>query len=363
MTQGMNYAPTPRTQRVVCAPGEFCFAVAFMDHGHIFGMAANLVQAGATLSKIHEPDQKKARYLQKQFPAAVIVDCFDEILQDSDISLVAAAAVPDRRGPIGIQVMQHGKDYFTDKTPFTTLSQLEQARQTCAKTGQKYAVCYSERLQNEASEYAAELVRSGVIGRVIQVIGLGPHRLSKASRPNWFFEKKHYGGIICDIGSHQAEQYLTYTGETDAQVVMSRVENFANKDKPELEDFGEFSLAGAAGASGYFRMDWFTPDGLRTWGDGRTTILGTKGFIECRKYIDLAVEPARANNVYVVTEDGEEHHDVTGRVGFPFFPDFVEDCLARTENAMTQTHCFKAAELCLQAQLLAENNASDPGRL
>jgi len=361
MTQGLNYAPTPRAQRVVCEPGEFCIAVAFMDHGHIFGMAANLVQAGATLTKIHEPDQKKALQLQKRFPAATIVESFDDILQDPDIRLVAAAAVPDQRAAIGFQVMQHGKDYFTDKTPFTSLVQLEEARRLCERTGQKYAVCYSERLQNEAAEFAAELVRDGVIGKVIQVIGLGPHRLSRDSRPAWFFDKQRYGGIICDIGSHQAEQYLTYTGEGGAQVAMARVANFANADAPELEDFGEFSLVGETGASGYFRMDWFTPDGLRTWGDGRTTILGTKGFIECRKYIDLAVNPARENNVYLVTDSEEEHHNVTGKIGFPFFPAFIEDCLQRTETAMTQAHCFKAAELCLQAQVLADKNTATSG--
>jgi predicted dehydrogenase len=356
MTQGMNYAPTPRTQRVVCAPGEFCFAVAFMDHGHIFGMAQNLAQAGASCTKIFEPDNKKVAHMQRLFPDACVVSSFEEILQDPDIRLVAAAAIPDQRSAIGNQVLRHGKDYFTDKTPFTSLEQLQETRQVCQETGQKYAVCYSERLQNEAAEFAAELIREGVIGEVVQVIGLGPHRLSKPNRPQWFFNKSQYGGIICDIGSHQAEQYLTYSGETDARVEMARVANFANADTPELEDFGEFSLIGANGTSGYFRMDWFTPDGLRTWGDGRTTILGTRGFIECRKYIDLAVEPARENNVYVVTADGEEHHCVTGRIGYPFFPAFIEDCIERTDNAMTQAHCFKAAELCLQAQLRADTS-------
>jgi len=354
MTQGMHYAPVAREQRAVCEPGEFCFAVAYMDHGHIYGMAANLAQAGATCTKIFEPDPKKAASMAQRFPAARVVESFDEILQDSAIGLVAAAAVPSRRGPIGIEVMRHGKDYFTDKAPFVSLEQLAEARTVCAETGRKYAVCYSERLQNEAAEFAAELVRDGAIGQVIQVIGLGPHRLSKPSRPDWFFRKAQYGGIICDIGSHQAEQFLTYTGATDATVTMARVANFANADTPELEDFGEFALRGDNGASGYFRMDWFTPDGLRTWGDGRTTILGTQGFIECRKYIDLALEPARENNVYVVTERGEEFHNVTGRIGFPFFPAFVLDCLERTEQAMTQAHCFRAAELSLRAQALAE---------
>ncbi len=350
----MNYAPAPREQQLACEPGEFPFAVAYMDHGHIYGMAANLIQAGGNLVKIYEPDENKVGPLQARNPDAEVVADFQAILDDPAIRLVAAAAVPNLRGPIGVQVMESGKDYFTDKTPFTTLEQLAIAREVVARTGRKYAVCYSERLQNEAAEFAAELVRDGVIGEVVQVIGLGPHRLNKPSRPAWFFSKQQYGGIICDIGSHQAEQFLTYTGSTDADITMARVNNFANPDTPELEDFGEFSVIGSSGASGYSRMDWFTPEGLRTWGDGRTTILGTRGYIECRKYIDVAAVEAQENNVYVVTDTGEERHNVTGRIGFPFFPAFIKDCLERTEYAMTQVHCFKAAELCLRAQAMAD---------
>jgi predicted dehydrogenase len=354
MMDGMNYAPTPRTQRVACEPGEFRFAVAHMDHGHIFGMTDNLVQAGGQLQKIYEPDKAKANAMKVRYPEAQIVDDVGVILDDPLIQLVAAAAIPNLRGPFGVSVMESGKDYFTDKTPFTTLAQLDAARDAVNRTGQKYAVCYSERLQNEAAEFAVELIRDGVIGEVVQVIGLGPHRLNALSRPDWFFLKEQYGGIICDIGSHQVEQFLTYTGSSDATITMARTANFANPATPELEDFGECSLIGSSGASGYFRMDWFTPAGLRTWGDGRTTILGTKGYIECRKYIEIAAADPQGNTVYVVTESGEERHNVTGRIGFPFFPAFIEDCLNRTETAMTQEHCFKAAELCLLAQQRAD---------
>jgi predicted dehydrogenase len=354
MTEGMNYAPIARRQEPVCKPHDFNFAVVHMDHGHIFGMAKNLVQAGATCTHVFEPDSRKVKALRKQHPDVIVVDALEEILNHPDIDLVAAAAIPNLRGPLGVRVMEHGKDYFTDKTPFTSLMQLERAKQVAQETGRKYAVCYSERLQNEAAEFAFELVRDQVIGEVIQVIGLGPHRLSKSSRPDWFFKKQAYGGILCDIGSHQAEQFLTYTGSGDAEITMARVENYGNQDKPELEDFGEFSVIGDRGASGYFRMDWFTPAGLRNWGDGRTTILGTRGFIECRKYIDIGVSEFSENNVYIVTNDGEEKHNVTGKVGFPFFPAFVLDCLNRTELAMSQSHTFKAAEICLKAQQLAD---------
>lgn len=354
MSDGMNYAPVARQHRPVCGPGDFQFGVMALDHGHIYGMTANLVQAGATCRAVYDPDPKKVAYFKKQNPDVKVVDDPAKILEDPEIALVAAAAVPNLRGPLGLDVMRHGKDYFTDKTPFTTLDQLAAARAVTRETSRKYACCFSERLQNEAAEFAVELIADGVIGKVVQVIGLGPHRLNAPSRPAWFFSKNAYGGIICDIGSHQAEQFLTYTAATDADVSMARVHNFNNPDYPELEDFGECSLIGNNAAAGYFRMDWFTPDGLRTWGDGRTTILGTNGFIELRKYVDLGREPMSENNVYIATQQGEEYHNVTGKIGFPFFGRFIEDCLNRTENAMTQSHCFKAAELCLKAQAHAE---------
>ncbi len=354
MSDGMNYAPIARQQKVVCEPGEFKVGVAHLDHGHIYGMTENLKQAGATISKVFDRNEKRLEYFCKTFPEVEVVNSFAALLEDQELKMIAAAAVPSLRGPIGIEVMQHGKDYFTDKTPFTDLTQLAKANQVTAETGQKYVCCYSERVQNEAAEYAVELVNDGVIGDVIQVLGLGPHRLNAAQRPKWFFEKEKYGGIICDIGSHQAEQFLTFTGATDATVTQARVHNYANPEYPELEDFGDFSLIGNNQASGYFRMDWFTPDGLRTWGDGRTTILGSKGYIELRKYVDVGQSEMTTDNVYVVTHESEERHQVAGKIGFPFFPALILDCLNRTEKAMTQTHCFKAAEICLNAQALAE---------
>lgn len=354
MSDGMNYAPVARQQGPVCEPGEFKFAAMSLDHGHIYGMVANLKQAGAVCTKVYDPDPKKVAYFQKHNPEAVVVSDPREILQDGEVRLVAAAAIPNLRGPLGIEVMRHGKDYFTDKTPFTTHAQLEDARRIVTETGQKYACCYSERVQNEAAEYALDLVNAGAIGRVIQVIGLGPHRLNAPSRPDWFFVKEQYGGILCDIASHQMEQFLSYTGASDATVTMARVHNYHHPDYPELEDFGDCSLVADNDAAGYFRMDWFTPDGLRTWGDGRTTILGTEGYIELRKYIDIGAPEARENNVYIVNASGEEFHNVTGKIGFPYFGRLVRDCLDRTETAMTQAHCFKAAELCLDAQTFAD---------
>ncbi len=345
---GMNYAPKGKPSAVV-GPGEFRFAAMRLDHGHIYGMCNGLIEAGAELKWVYDADPAKVDQFLKQYPGVRAAESEEQILDDAEVQLVAAAAIPNLRGPLGVRVMRAGKHYFTDKTPFTTLEQLADARAAAEETGQKYMVYYSERLHVESAVYAGELIREGAIGRVVQVLGLGPHRLNAPSRPSWFFEKEKYGGILCDIGSHQIEQFLYFTGNRDAKVVSSKVANYANKHYPELEDFGDMTLVGENGATGYFRVDWLTPDGLGTWGDGRMLIMGTDGYIELRKYIDIARETS-GNHLYLVNGDGERHMQLTGKVGYPYFGELIMDCLNGTEKAMSQEHAFKAAELCLIAQ-------------
>lgn len=345
---GMNYAPKGKVNRVV-EEGEFTFAVAALDHGHINGMTNGLVEAGATLKWVYDPDPEKVSEYTEQFPQATVAESIDQILNDPEVKLVAAAAIPNERSALGNRVMKAGKDYFTDKTAFTTMDQLEETRKVVAETGQKFWVYFSERLHVEGAVFAGQLIEDGIIGDVVQITGFGPHRLNKESRPDWFFNKEQYGGILCDIGSHQIEQFLTFSGNKDAKVLHSKVGNYANPDKPELEDYGDATLVGDNGATFIFKVDWFTPDGLSTWGDGRMFITGTKGTIEVRKYVDVAREES-GDHVYFVNEEGEKHYHVNGEVGFPFFGEMIKDCLNRTENAMTQEHIFKAQELCLRAQ-------------
>ncbi|MGB7802048.1 Gfo/Idh/MocA family protein [Buttiauxella sp.] len=346
---GMNYAPKGKPQPVV-QPGDFVFAAAALDHGHIYGMSNGLIEAGATLKWVYDPDPQKVQQFVKQYPQVKVAPSLDVILNDDSVKLVAGAAIPDERCALGLKVMDAGKDYFTDKAPLTTLDQLAAAKAKVTETGCKYAVYYSERLHVESAVFAGQLVRDGAIGRVIQTLGMGPHREGQG-RPDWFYFKKRFGGILCDIGSHQIEQFLFYTGNSEAQVVAAQTNNFAHPQYPEFEDFGDAMLKGENGASGYFRCDWFTPQGLSTWGDGRLTLLGTDGYIEIRKYVDITRQ--EQDVVYLVNKEGEFRYPVAGKVGFPFFGELIRDCMNRTENAMTQTHAFKAAELCVRAQMLA----------
>ena len=350
---GGTYVIPPLPQPA-CTKGEFVFAATGLEHGHINGMCADLCKAGAVLKWVYDRDPQKQAKLLEKYPDAKPARCLQEILDDPAVQLVAAADVPNIRGPLGLQVMDAGKDYFTDKTPFTSMDQLDAARKKVEATGRKYMVYFGERLCCECAMLAGDLISQGAIGKVMQVIGLGPHRLGPPSgRPDWFFKKVQYGGILCDIGSHQCEQFLSYTGAKDAQVNFARVANFGHQEFPELEDFGEASLIGDNGTSFYFRVDWFTPDGLRTWGDGRTMILGSEGTIELRKYVDIGNDRP-GNQLYLFDQKQEVRIDAKGTVGHRFFSQFIRDCLDRTELAMSQEHAFKAAELCLKIQQIAD---------
>ena len=349
ISDGMTYAPKGKPRPVVNS-GEFVFSAVRLDHGHIYGMCNGLTEAGGTIKYVYDKDPRKVEAFLKAFPTAKAAKCEEEALEDPDTHMIAGAAVTCERCALGLRAMEAGKDYFTDKAPFTTMEQLQSAREAVRRTGKKYMVYYAERLHDEGSILAGYIAHSGEIGKVISVTGFGPHRLGAPGRPSWFFEREKYGGILCDIGSHQIEQYLYYAGEEDATVVSSRIANFAHPEYPELEDFGDCNLTGKNGTANYFRVDWFTPDGLRTWGDGRMFIVGTDGFIEVRKYVNLASEQNGGCHVYVVNGKGEKYLNAAGATGFPFFGELILDCLNRTEKAMTQDHAFKAAELCLRAQ-------------
>lgn len=350
---GYDYVPDGCAKDKTVDDGELKFAAAGLDHGHIYAMTQGMLNAGANCEYVWDTDKKRIDEFLKRFPNVKVAESLGQILDDPSIKLVANAGIPAHRFDMGKAALEAGKHFFVDKPPFTTLEQLAEARALVAKTGLKYMPYYAERVHNEAAERANAIIKSGGIGRVLQVLIMAPHRLSKQARPKWFFERGEYGGILCDIGSHQFEQFLEFSGCDEAKINFARVANMNNPDTPELQDFGEASVEMANGVSGYCRVDWFTPDGLPVWGDGRTFVLGTEGYVEIRKYIDFSREGNPPQTLYWANKTGVERMDCLGD-GFPFFGKFARDVLDGTETAMTQKHAFAAAELSLTAQAKAE---------
>lgn len=327
------------------------FSVIGINHGHIYSQTQAVLNGGGEFVSFYAKEPDLAAAFSKRFPQAKQVKSEKEILEDESIHLVLSAIIPDQRAPLGIRVMQHGKDYMADKPGITSLEQLEKVRRVQKETGRIYSIMYSERFENRATVKAGELVKEGAIGKVIQTIGLGPHRMNTASRPDWFFDKKYFGGVITDIGSHQFDQFLYFTGSTKADVISSQVGNVSHPQYPKFEDFGDVMLRGDQGV-GYIRVDWFTPDGLGSWGDGRLTILGTEGYIEIRKNIDIAGRDG-GNHLFLVNDKETKYIDCR-QVPLPYGSQLVDDVVNRTETAMTQEHCFLATELALRAQAQAE---------
>lgn len=322
------------------------FAVIGINHLHIYGMIGHLLGANATFVKWYaaEPDLAANFATRYDVPQA---SSEAEILEDESIVLVLSSGIASQRAPLGIRVMQHGKDFLSDKPGMTSLAQLEAVRQVQAATKRIYSICYSEHFETACTVKAGELVQSGAIGKVIQTLGIGPHRARVAHRPEWFFQKEHYGGILTDIGSHQIEQFLFFTNSSHAEVLHSQVANYKYPQYPEFEDFGEMTLRGDGG-HGYVRLDWYTPDGLSTWGDGRLVILGTDGYLELRKYVNLATQ-ASPDHLFLVDQHGEQKIDCTG-VELPFGRQLVADIINRTETHMPQSRTFLAMELALKAE-------------
>ena len=349
-------AAWPRTAQAQPAPApagppRIRFAAIGLNHGHIYGQCQSVIRGGGELVSFFAAEPDLVAAFRKRFPQARLARSADQILDDTTIQLVVSASIPNERAPLGIEVMRRGKDFMADKPGITTLEQLAEVKQVQSETRRIYSILYSERHENRATVRAGELVKAGAIGTVVQTIGLGPHRLNAKTRPAWFFDRGAYGGILCDIASHQFDQFLFFTGSTEAAVVASQVGNLNHPQHPGLEDFGDALVRGNGGA-GYVRVDWFTPDGLSTWGDGRLTVLGTDGYMELRKYVDIGGRPG-GSHLFLVDQKETRVIDCSD-VPLPYGQRLVDDVLNRTETSMPQAHVFLATELALRAQQQAQ---------
>jgi predicted dehydrogenase len=333
------------------------FAAIGLNHAHINGQVDAVTRGGGQLVAFHAKEPDLASAFQKRHPAARSVRTEREILEDATIPLVLSAAIPNERAPLGIEVMRHDKDFMADKPAATSLEQLAEVRRVQAQTRRIYSVLI-ERHESQATHKAGELVKAGAIGRVIQTVALAPHRMAPATRPSWFFERARYGGILCDLASHHVDQFVFFTGSTRADIVAAQVGNLQHPQYPGLEDFGDVMLRGDGG-TGYIRADWFTPDGLGVFGDGRTTILGTDGYVEIRKSVDIAGRQG-GNHLFLVDHEAAQYIDCRD-VALPYGTRLVDDVLNRTRTADDQARTFLAMELALRAERDAQRIISSRG--
>lgn len=339
----------PQAPRPMQGPPVRCAAIG-LNHGHIYGQVNTVVAHGAELVWVYAKEPELVAAFVKRHPQVKVARTEQEVLDDPSIQLIVSAAIPNERAALGIRAMRHGKDVLFDKPGLTTLDQLAEVRRVQADTARIYSILYGGRLESPATQRALELVRSGAIGDVLQTVGLGPHRLNAPSRPAWFWDRTRFGGVLCDLATHQTDDFLAFTNGTRAEVVAAQADNLRHPEHPQFEDFGD-AMVRSNGGTGYFRVDWFSPDGLPVFGDSRLTVIGNAGYLELRKTIDIGGRP-KGNHLILVDGTGTRYIDSTN-TPLPFGPSLLADVRNRTETAMTQAHCFLATELALQAQAQA----------
>ncbi|MBV9248123.1 MAG: Gfo/Idh/MocA family oxidoreductase [Acetobacteraceae bacterium] len=326
------------------------FAAIGLDHRHIYDLTEGLLKAGAQCVG-YNPDTTDPRVLagfRKRFPHVPAAETA-RLLDDPSIDFVVISAVPRDRADLAIAAMRRGKDVMCDKPGVTTPQQLADVQRAVAETGRLWMVCFSERFIKPSARKAWELVRAGAIGRVVQTVGLGPHRLNRALRPLWFFDKPAYGGIINDIGCHQVDQFLAFAGAEDTTIVSSTIGCFGTE--PEgFEDFAEITFQ-TPSVRGYARIDWFTPNGLPTWGDGRLFVTGTEGTIELRKNVDLAGREGE-DHLFLVDRNATRYLDCSD-TPVTYFSDFLDALKSRAMRSVSQAHVFTVCRLALEAQARA----------
>jgi predicted dehydrogenase len=303
-------------------------AVHGTDHAHVVELTQKLAEAGAEVRSIVATDDGIGPWLASQYPDARSTDPYGD-----DIDIVVCAAIPSERAQVAINAMHAGKDVVLDKPGVTTVEQLDEIRRVQAETGRRWLVVFNERLGNSAMSEAFARVQGGAIGTVVHTVGLGPHTLNLKHRPEWFFDPKRYGGILVDIGTHQVDQFLAFSGATTARVQAANVRT--HRDHDGVQVLGEMMLTGDNGATGYARVDYFTPKGLGAWGDVRFTAVGTDGYLEVRQ-VD--------NHLTLVDRERRADLDCAASA-----VDWARAFVAG-EMPIAQSHVFNVHAACIDAQ-------------
>jgi len=331
-------------------PEAFDFAVSGINHNHIYGQVDAMLDAGCRLTAFYAPEDDLAAQFAKAYPDAKRVADEREILDDPAVLLVVGAGIPGERAAMALRAMRAGKDVMVDKPGCTTEAQLDELKRVQAETGRIYSICYSEHYLQKSTVAAAQLVADGAIGRVVNTIGLGPHRIGLNPRPEWFWDPERGGSILVDIAAHQFEQFLFFTGSTSARILNAVETNFDHPDLAPWNDYGHAVVASDT-ATGFIRVDWLTADGSPAWGDGRLFLMGTQGNIELRKYMDTEGRPG-GDHLFLTDTKGTRYVDCAD-TRLDYGERLRDDVLNRTATAMDQAHCFRAMELALEAHRVA----------
>ncbi len=325
------------------------FSVMGLNHGHINGQVRGLLATGKwRLKHVYAREEElRADFLGRNPDATPALDP-EEVLNDPEVELVASAAINADRGPLAVQALEAGKHFFVDKPCVTTVEQLENVLAAVKTSGKRWFAFFGEMVTQVAVDWVRDELQKGNLGEPVHFMGLGPHTLRLPTRPDWMFDRARYGGILNDIASHQMAQFVYWMGQ-DPIPQFSRVGNLHHPEVPDFEDFGDATLTGSKGGTGYIRVDWFTPDGLPAFGDIRQQLITTEAYVEHRKTIDIGDPTGRPKLILTRKDRAPEVVDLSGKRA-DFFERLTRDVEEGSETAIPFDLSYKASRAILELQ-------------
>jgi len=332
------------------------FGVIGIDHGHVYMMINNLLAVpGVECVGYYTDLPTLEAQMTRAFPNIPLARSDGELLERNDVDLIVSASVPNDRAPLAIRAMNHGKDFFGDAPFPTTLEHLDLLESTQTRTKKSVFIYLRERLLSRAEQLAARLVRAGEIGRPVNFIGLEPHKLMAGHRPSWQFKKLLSGGILNELGVHVLDSFCFLTGQA-VKTGRARVGNVANPDEYDFQDFGDITFQGTSGTTGYARVDWLTPETLPSFGDLRCMVVGTEGYLEVRKKIDLAVDNNRytGDQLLICSKNRAPERVDCRHIPITFHEQLVQDVIQGANRCIPHHYFFRLMRKLLELSASAE---------
>ena len=217
-------------------------AFAGFRHSHIFSLY-NYMQKNDEINIVgcFEADEDTKKDVTEKRGLNFNYNSYEELLNDSNVEVVAIGDCFGNRGKMAIDALRHGKHVFCDKPICTRLEELYEIRELSVKNNLQVGCMLDLRYMAQVSK-VKEILRNDEIGKVHIVSFTGQHGLDYATRPRWYYEENKHGGTINDIGIHGLDLIRFITGKNLTKVDCAKTWNaFADKE-PDFKDSAQFMV-------------------------------------------------------------------------------------------------------------------------
>jgi predicted dehydrogenase len=319
--------------------------IAGLRHPHIETIIDEArLRPDVTLVAVAEPDEAIRAQAHERLGVPLFAD-HRQLLAQVEADVLGIGAINADRAEIAIDALHAGLHVIADKPLCTSLEQLDRLETAYAQADSHLSVALEKRFY-PVTLAAERVLADGELGEVAVVTASAPHKLTRARRPAWMFDRSRYGGILNDLAVHDLDLFLHVTGALGGQVT-AFTGNKANPDRPDFDDYGLAVLRTDDGTLGSFEVTWLSPEAADYHGDYRLRLTGTEGTADLRW----------REGVLTVATHHRPPREVELPAGLRPAQNFFDALVGGTEPAVTAAASFAATRLALLAERSATFDA------